>query len=862
MFNFFKKKDKNTAQQHEPQPSVVYNSDLKNEYDSLKEKYISSPSDIEKQANAYISDDEYANPMKWMEALAICDAALERGEVTDNIKKLYFQMYGNRWNKHASMQLNEADYDFWFRTNADINNRFIQIKHYRAYAEQADLYSSARRPYRDYSIVKESFLKGVEAKDPASMGDYGYGLYLGFENYCDKADKVEGLRLINEAKELGYEIADLLLLYIDFNDMEDREALLAKIIAYNESGKKHKAYYLLADYYLRQNELPQAIEAMKNGISHNEHYCKYLYGMYILRGQIENEDKAKGIQYLEEAYDYYVINAANFLGQYYYYANDEYSSIEKSFEWHEKGHLYYASDSTFELAVACMYNDKCKDPEKGSKYLDIAVEEGYHKALSEKAYMLIDNQNPEMIDVPKAKLMFEQAMEKGNDYAPYRLGLGYERGEFGETPDYAKALELYELSAERGNTYGMDMAGHYYRLNFVSEDEGNAAKAVDYFNKAIERGSDYSRIELALCYEVGYGVEKDFKTAFDLYEAAAANGYPFAFLKMGYYHEDGLTGKEDLTLALECFQKASEAGMAEATYNLGRYYKYSVGVPENPTLALEYFEKAAEEGNAQALVEMGLAYEQEYAGLSFDAQKAMDYMTRSAELGYPYAQYKTGYYHYYGLIETNMEKGLEWFHKAYNQGYPFAAIILGEYHLYNHGGEGEYDKAFDYFKFAEERDCITEGLGLCYEYGLGVEENATEAFKYYTLAAEKDNTAAKYRLGLAYKYGTGTTENQEEAYNWLAQAVEEEHYSAQYELAMMLLDGIGTAKDEAKAIELLLKVAEDGHGNAQFELGNCYLTGKGVEEDETSAMVWYQKAADNGHEQAQKITGKRERRKR
>ena len=79
---------------------------------------------------------------------------------------------------------------------------------------------------------------------------------------------------------------------------------------------------------------------------------------------------------------------------------------------------------------------------------------------------------------------------------------------------------------------------------------------------------------------------------------------------------------------------------------------------------------------------------------------------------------------------------------------------------------------------------------------------------------------------------------------------------------MMLLNGEGVSMDQQQAIQMLTKIAEEDHDYAQFELGNCYLTGKGVAEDEVQAMYWYQKAADNGNEQAQKLTGKRERRKR
>lgn len=853
MFKFFGKKDK-----------TQISGNLELEYNRMLNKQSENIASIEQSAKAYIEKDNYAEPMTWMDALAICDVALSNKKASEIIVELYRQIYGRSWNKHVSMDLDDIDYEFWFRLNEKINSRFIEVGCTRAYAEQGDLYSNARRPYRDYDKMKEYFLAGVKVGDATSMGDYGYGLYYGIKGYGE-ADKEEGLRLINKSKELGYHLADLLLLHLEFYENKDNDALLKCILNYIENAPDtHKAYYILSDYYSRMGDTANAIDAMKKGADLNDHYCQYLYGMSILKGAVENGDKSEGIRLLEEAFSYNIIYAGNFLGQYYYYANDENSSVEKAIEWHKKSVQYYSSDSAYELGVIYLYNEKFRDMEQANYYLDLAISEDNHRAMSEKGYVLLEYLSPEQQDPQEAKRLFEKAMELGNDYAPYRLGQAYERGEFGDQgePDYAKILSLYELAAERGSVYGMDMAGHYYRLNYVNEDEGNPAKAIEYFNRAIDRNSNYSRVELALCYEAGYGVEKDYSKAFELFSQAAESGYAYASLKMGYYLEDSLAGEEDYAAAFDCFKKASEAGHPEGTYNMGRYYRYSVGIPENPELAIKYFEEAAEKGDMQAKIELALIYEQAYGGVEFDAQKAMDYMTEAAEYGYPYAQYKAGYYHYYGLIESDIPKGLEWFNKAYDQGYPYAALMLGDYYLYNHGEEGEYDKAFDYYKFAESKDCISEGLGVCFEYGLGVEENNTEAFKYYNLAAERGYTSAKYRLGLCYKYGTGTTENPSEAYNWFSQAVEDEHSNAQYEVAMMLLEGVGVEKDEEEAVKMLMNIAEDDHDDAQFELGNCYLTGRGVPEDEVQAMIWYQKAADNGNEQAQKLTGKRERRKR
>ncbi len=864
MFGFFKKKNNDTDKQQPFVTNTSASESIEDQYKSLLKKHKENAPGLATTVQKYISKDDYTDKNEWLDALAICDVCLQENKVDNSIKELYRQIYTRNWNKYVSMEYNDVDYNFWFNLNRDINDRFIKIGHTRGYCEQADLYGSARRGYHNLVKKIEYLKEGVKAEDPASLGDYGYGLYLGLPEYGAE-NKEEGKRLVERSIELGYESAQVLLLYIDFYDKDiDNSALLQRIEQHIEKTTPayRKPYHLLTDYYFRkENNIEKAVEAAKKGITVGSHYCEYLLGMNYLNGKLDNADKNEGIRLLESAYSYHTVYAANFLGQYYNYVNDENTSIEKAIEWHEKAALYCYGESSFELACIYLYNEKLKDVQKGLAYLDQSIEDGSPRGLAEKAYLMLETEIlPKNIE--EAKQLLEKANKMGNEYAPYRLGLGYQNAEFVAEPDYKKALEFFEVGAERNHLYSIELSGNYYRVGVGGDDETAGEKAVKYLTQAIEMGSNYARVELAFCYEAGFGVEQDYQKAFDLYKQAAENNYPYANTKMAVYYEDGVLGEENTAEAFKNYQIAAEAGLADAMYHLGRYYKYAVGVPENPEEALKLFNKAAEANSAAGLTELALSYEQEYGGLEFDTTKVLEYMTKAAEMGYTYAQYKLGSYYYYGLVETDLNKAIEWYTKAYDQGYPYAALMLGEYYLYNMGGgETEYDKAFGYFKFAEEQNVISEGLGICYEYGLGVEENETEAFKYFTLAANENYTAAKYRLGLCYKYGRGTTENLTDAYRWLSDAAQNGNYNAQYETAMMLLNGEGASMDQEQAVQMLTKIAEEDHDAAQFELGNCYLAGKGVAEDEVQAMYWYQKAADNGNEQAQKLTGKRERRK-
>ncbi|MDR1129833.1 MAG: sel1 repeat family protein [Prevotellaceae bacterium] len=800
-------------------------------------------------------------PDKWFEAMAVCEAAADAGKMDENILKLRHKMFLQGRELHAGINLDGQDYADWFAQLVDFNKKLAEAGIAEAWVELSSIYDNARFPYSDCAKAEEYMLKGVNLDNPLALALYGYHLYCGADYV--KVDREKGMELMLKSKEKNFARADSYLLLAESDSLADDEveAYIRKVVEHNSvSEPVNQLWGILGDlYYSRLNNLAKAVEFYDRGIeSGDPPYCKYKKATLILNGEIEG-DKDEALLMIKDAYEWDILNAADFLGQFYTY-NQEYRNLDTAIEWYEKAVSYSKTSSMINLAFVYLYEDESKrDVEKGLKYLDMAIENKNVRALSEKAYFLLET-GEENKNIPLAKELLDEANEKGDGYAAYRLGYGYQNAEFSEERDFPTAFKYYTVGAERGHLYAIEMLGQYYRSGIAVEADNE--KAVEYYSRAVEKGSNYARVELALCYEEGAGVEQDDSRAFELLKLAAGDNYIYAHNRLGYYYLNGIACETDLDRAFEHFTQAAEGGNLDAMYNLGRMYKYSVGRPENPETALKYFAEAAEKGDLNANLEMGLSYELEYGGLEFDGQKAMEYMAYAADRDHPYAQYKMGVYHYYGMVEENMEKGLEYLQKAYANGSVYAAATLGDHFLYGRDETADSGEAFAYYKYAADRDYITEGVGLCYLYGIGVESSDSEAFKYFLIAADRDVLAAKFRLGLCYKYERGTVKNLAEAYRWLSEAAGEESRGAEYELGMMLLKGEGVAMDTEKGVEWLRKAADNEYAEAQLELGNCYLTGQGVEEDDVQAMYWYQKAAENGNEDAQKIIGKRSRKRR
>ncbi len=58
-------------------------------------------------------------------------------------------------------------------------------------------------------------------------------------------------------------------------------------------------------------------------------------------------------------------------------------------------------------------------------------------------------------------------------------------------------------------------------------------------------------------------------------------------------------------------------------------------------------------------------------------------------------------------------------------------------------------------------------LGVCYQFGYGVEKNEAQAVYWWRKAAKQGYADAQYALGVCYYLGQGVTEDYKEAKKWL-----------------------------------------------------------------------------------------------
>jgi hypothetical protein len=135
-------------------------------------------------------------------------------------------------------------------------------------------------------------------------------------------------------------------------------------------------------------------------------------------------------------------------------------------------------------------------------------------------------------------------------------------------------------------------------------------------------------------------------------------------------------------------------------------------------------------------------------------------------------------------------------------------------------------------------------MGTMYRAGLGVEEDAKEAARWFTLAADKGSQEALFSLAMILLDGSLGTVDRDRGLPLLERSARSGNASAQYNLALILAND--ATPNWNAAAEWFAKAAAQGLPEAQYNLGLLYAEGKGVERNLVTAGEWYAKAAVQG----------------
>ncbi len=128
------------------------------------------------------------------------------------------------------------------------------------------------------------------------------------------------------------------------------------------------------------------------------------------------------------------------------------------------------------------------------------------------------------------------------------------------------------------------------------EEIGKYNLAIPLYKQAVKDDDGFAQINLAIMYEKGQGVEKNYQKAMELLQQASENGYIRAINNIGDMYENGYGVPVDYAKAKEYYLQAVAYDESSGYFSMGQLYKLGRGVKKDLKKATEWYQQACNKG--------------------------------------------------------------------------------------------------------------------------------------------------------------------------------------------------------------------------------------------------------------------------
>jgi TPR repeat protein len=135
-------------------------------------------------------------------------------------------------------------------------------------------------------------------------------------------------------------------------------------------------------------------------------------------------------------------------------------------------------------------------------------------------------------------------------------------------------------------------------------------------------------------------------------------------------------------------------------------------------------------------------------------------------------------------------------------------------------------------------------LAYMYDNGKGVEKDTSLSLKWYKDCADAGDAACQNNLGIKYRRGRWMKRDYDKAFKLFKRSADQNYPFGIYNLGLMYEQGKGVKQDDEKALALFQKaVASSNKTGAGYYIGIFYEEGRGgLPQDYKLAMEWYKKS--------------------
>ncbi|RKP13193.1 hypothetical protein BJ684DRAFT_1081, partial [Piptocephalis cylindrospora] len=324
--------------------------------------------------------------------------------------------------------------------------------------------------------------------------------------------------------------------------------------------------------------------------------------------------------------------------------------------------------------------------------------------------------------------------------------------------NFGKAFQYYKSLADQwGNATAQHRLGVIYSFGFgpVEQDQG---KSLLYYTFAAAGGDQQAQMTLSYKYLYGIGVPKDC-------EESVYHARDVADKAMEEFYSGPPGGK---TLPRAKYRLSQEFGGAYGVDGHGRE-----GGGEEDTLPeiIEYFRYTAERGDYMGNLVLGQVFYQGTPSIPANYPRARKHLLDTAELIFQRDGRKQkrdealveaaaqaagllGRMYYRGEgVKKDVEVARRWFLCAADEGNADGLYGLGDMYLTGANGIQDTDKAIRFLSKAASKGHV-ESLSTLGLMAFEARKD-DEAMQWFTHAADKQDTQARYYLGEMYNEGWG-----------------------------------------------------------------------------------------------------------
>lgn len=448
--------------------------------------------------------------------------------------------------------------------------------------------------------------------------------------------------------------------------------------------------------------------------------------------------------------------------------------------------------------------------------------------------------------------------------------------------------------------------------DMIAQTRAGSSKYLELIVRLAEQGDPLAQRELARCYMVGVGQDKDAKVAVKWYVKAAEQGHAESQFILGDCYLVGRGVSQNEGKALEWWWKASENGYADASLALLAYMGSELWAEGYFTLAgeQEIFESIRE--NLAIINQLSEETQTDNAKLSLLASQFKPLLSEDGNRQIPDfiasdVQDPNGYFELIcgllNLTSKSEQQALLHFRQAYEQiirqaraGGVFAQVIILNVNVFSKlplAKDAQF--AFNLIHRADisemeewseklpkrlhqwrEEEVIfyqlLSALYTAYHSHINLEEHGQDLDGFFWLwnvtpvpewrVARLEEAGSQnfplIQLGLGVQSGMNESPFYDYAkcLKWLQKcAKSQSEYSsyAQWLLSQIYLDPDQGAYDQVKGLQLLKQASDSGLVSAAYQLGKLYLDGKAVARDLNLAHNYLTQAKAAGDRNAQRL---------